>query len=321
MKWNKKLLLHITGFWCWWKKRVPKNLPSPASDVGVPPILLGHRVAIHLTQVNWFCGVIASQQFPKPLQAEMTTAHKTENVFDSAYSDMSLILNILPAFFYHSSFSDQINLINKVYIFQTSYHTYCNKFKKTFSYSLKYHLNHTYLIMVSSSAIRNQETFSNFFSFSHLLSMAMVFPQCPEKVEEIPFTSHLQIHNCTSNACIDVHKELYPTNTWIIILRYMENITQLFENLTSLCIRNAQVDGGDWGVLLLTEVLNVLCVFSPGLFHNGHWNMYSTKSLIIQNGREIWARTIKINTYETLKDVAWWDWSYEGFFVIYIQLC
>lgn len=46
------------------KKRVPKNLPSPASDVGVPPILLGHRVAIHLTQVNWFCGVIASQQFP-----------------------------------------------------------------------------------------------------------------------------------------------------------------------------------------------------------------------------------------------------------------
>lgn len=175
--------------------------------------------------------------------------------------------------------------------------------------------------MVSSSAIRNQETFSNFFSFSHLLSMAMVFPQCPEKVEEIPFTSHLQIHNCTSNACIDVHKELYPTNTWIIILRYMENITQLFENLTSLCIRNAQVDGGDWGVLLLTEVLNVLCVFSPGLFHNGHWNMYSTKSLIIQNGREIWARTIKINTYETLKDVAWWDWSYEGFFVIYIQLC
>lgn len=76
-------------------------LPSPTSDVGVPPILFGHRVAIHLTQVNWFFGVIAGQQFPKPLQAEMTTAHKTENSFDSTYCDtcMSFYLEYLTSIF------------------------------------------------------------------------------------------------------------------------------------------------------------------------------------------------------------------------------
>lgn len=143
-----------------------------------------------------------------------------------------------------------------------------------------------YLIMVSSSAIRNQETFSNFFSFSHLLSMAMVFPQCPEKVQEILFTSHLPIQKCTSNACFDVYKEICPKNTWTIILhKWRILLLSCFENLTSFCIRNAQADGGDWGVLLLTEILDVLCVLPPCLFHNGHWNKYSRKSLKIQNGR------------------------------------
>lgn len=71
------------------KKKKSLHLPSPTGDVGVPPILFGHRVTIHLTQVNWFFGVIAGQQLPKPLQAEMTTGHKTENVFDTAYCDVS----------------------------------------------------------------------------------------------------------------------------------------------------------------------------------------------------------------------------------------
>lgn len=96
VKWNEKLLLHITGFSKLMKKKKESlYLPSPTRDVGVPPILLGHRVAIHLPQVNWFCGVIAGQQLPKPLQAEKTTTHKTENGFDSAYCDMSFYFKYL----------------------------------------------------------------------------------------------------------------------------------------------------------------------------------------------------------------------------------